>query len=132
MKCFHELSYKGCAQPLCQHAGENIERLEQQVEEYRKALDHAASCPLIGRARQIMKDKYEKIAACLGCRDALLLLQGTEEKRVEDKTRNNYFCLDPKCTWQATDESRPLSRGTKVGCPVCKGDADFSLTKKRV
>lgn len=37
----------------------------------------------------------------------------------------NYFCLDLKCGWTATHESRPLSKGTKVGCPVCNGEADY-------
>jgi len=42
-----------------------------------------------------------------------------------DAPKGNYFCLDPKCGWIAMKESRPLSRGIKVRCPVCNGDADY-------
>jgi len=29
------------------------------------------------------------------------------------------------CDWKSTDTSRPLSRGTKVGCPACEREARF-------
>lgn len=47
-------------------------------------------------------------------------LEGKTEKR---KDEGNYRCRT--CGWVATKESRPLSRGTKVGCPKCLGDADY-------
>ena len=39
------------------------------------------------------------------------------------KRVNEYRCLT--CDWVATAESRPLSRGTKVGCPKCGKDATY-------
>src|SRR5687767_15283055 len=49
-----------------------------------------------------------------------------------DRTTNNptpqpaggdYACNF--CDWTSTDTSRPLSRGTKVGCPACEKEARF-------
>jgi hypothetical protein len=44
------------------------------------------------------------------------------DKRDEEPA-NNYRCL--MCGWVSTKESRPLSRGTKVGCPKCGKDAEY-------
>jgi hypothetical protein len=52
---------------------------------------------------------------------------GGRTDKSKDDTKNNYFCLNEKCGWRAMNESRPLSRGTQVGCPVCNGMADFKL-----
>jgi len=70
------------------------------------------------------KTKEEKGAGLLSLLDALDQSDRKSESEVH-APKGNYFCLDPKCGWIATKESRPLSRGLKVGCPVCKGDADY-------
>lgn len=41
----------------------------------------------------------------------------------ETDAPNNYAC--DTCPWVSTKASRPLSRGTKVGCPECQGSAHF-------
>lgn len=41
-------------------------------------------------------------------------------------TIGDYTCnAIPVCGWSSTETSRPLSRGLKVGCPNCQGDARF-------
>jgi hypothetical protein len=50
---------------------------------------------------------------------------GKRIKEDQDREKGNYFCLDTKCGWKATQESRPLSRGIQVGCPVCNGLAIY-------
>lgn len=48
--------------------------------------------------------------------------------RTQAANRNiaDYECAAiPNCGWKSTDNYRPLSRGTKVGCPRCSGDAKF-------
>lgn len=38
----------------------------------------------------------------------------------------DYACnANPRCGWVSTPQSRPLSRGIKVGCPNCNGEARF-------
>jgi hypothetical protein len=41
----------------------------------RKALDHATRCPLMLKAKVIMGDEPEKLTACDGCRDTLVLMK---------------------------------------------------------
>lgn len=41
----------------------------------KKALEHATSCPLVIQARIIMGAEPDKITACDGCRDTLLLMK---------------------------------------------------------
>lgn len=51
------------------------EILRAQNERLKKALEHAASCPLVIPARSIMGNEPEKITACEGCRDTLILMK---------------------------------------------------------
>lgn len=61
-----------CSQAEC--LWRQRDRLEAQLERYKLALDHATMCPLIQQARIVMGDSPERVTACDGCRDALLLL----------------------------------------------------------
>lgn len=70
-------------------------RLKLQLDDLRKALDHATTCPLIQKARDIMGDNPEKITACLGCRDALLLL-GQTKKPVKESPPSQPTKRDDK------------------------------------
>lgn len=64
--------------PLLERCGKCAEIYAEHLKDlelYRKALDHASTCPLIAQVRVIMVGEYEKLTACDGCRDALLLLE---------------------------------------------------------
>lgn len=73
-----------------------------QVGELQKALDHATTCPLIQKARSLMGDAPEKITACVGCRDVLLILGRTEKPKS-----------DVECCCQ------PTGKGEYEHCPGC-------------
>src|SRR5690242_17216727 len=67
-----------------------------------------------------------KIAAIISAElSAVPSEQPVEASTAEPLVSANYACDDPKCGWRSTDTSRPLSRGTKVGCPDCNGSAHF-------
>lgn len=115
------------AQHRCDKMRLRAEAAELQVDELRKL------------AIRLCKDSdnlFCKQPGCEGCED-----MGITEKRtyvcgleITDALHicrppmaigqtSNYRCLS--CDWVATPESRPLSRGMKVGCPKCGKEAEY-------
>lgn len=54
------------------------EILQRENVRLKKALHHATSCPLVIQAKIIMGTEPEKITACEGCRDTLILMKEFE------------------------------------------------------
>lgn len=58
------------------------------------------------------------------------MTNSTKSKSAAAPSMGDYICNDLGCGWQSTDRTRPLSRGLKVGCPKCEGDARFVGSRK--
>jgi hypothetical protein len=67
-----------------------------------------------------MSDEYSVFPASTEADSA------STEQTGERRDIGDYACSS--CGWKSTDESRPLSRGLKIGCPLCGKEARFTGT----
>jgi hypothetical protein len=77
-RCEHGACGKPICDCRCHLPPSEKEILRSRNERLKKALEHATSCPLMIQARVIMGSEPEKITACDGCRDTLVLMKEFE------------------------------------------------------